>query len=164
MVKSVYIEQKKKGYSHSKCYLSFTNGCSNQISGEHCISLNLLEIIEQNNKAITISGTKWIPKGYAKSVGKNSLESNILCKEHNSNLSPFDTEIGKFVSAILEIDKDFVNDQSQGGKRYFIDGTYIERWLVKVIVGLIDSNQITRTSGSSFIYKNKLMDIICSSN
>ena len=158
----VYIEKRKSGHSHKKCYLGFTKGCSDKISGEHYISRSLLNLIEKHNKTIDVSGLSWLPKGHIKSIGKSSLEANILCTYHNSKLSPFDTEIEKFVSAIFSIDKDFIGDSSVEHK-YFVDGTYIERWIMKTIVGMIKSNQIIKGPGSSFGYRNKVLDLICSS-
>ncbi len=160
-IKPVYIEQKKEGYAHTKCYLSSKKGCSDKISGEHVYSHNFLEILERNKATIDVYGFPWIPKEQVKPVGKNSFKSNILCTNHNSKLSPLDTEIGKFASAICEIDKDFMEDESNGSKNYQIDGTYIERWLAKTIVGMTESKQMVNDFGSSFSYKSHLLDLIC---
>ncbi len=130
---SVYIEKKKIGHSHPKCYLGLMKGCSDKISGEHYISRSLLNVIEKHNKTIDVSGLFWLPKGHVKSIGKSSLTANIICTNHNSKLSPLDTEIEKFVSAIFSIDKDLIGDASVG-RKFFIDGTYIERWVMKTIV------------------------------
>lgn len=156
----VYIEKKKAGNSNPKCYLSDMKGCSDKISKEHYISKNLLDKIEKQNRTIDICGLSWLPKECLKSIGKASLASNILCTHHNSKLSGLDVEIGNFFDAIFCIDKGFVNDSSTN-HTYQIDGTYIERWVIKTILGMVESNQIVQKSEAGFHYNKKCLDLMC---
>lgn len=158
----VYIESKKSGYANPKCYLSFTNGCSEKISGEHYISKSLLKLISKHKNTVEISGLPWIPRGHLRTIGISSLVSNILCDAHNPKLSPLDAEVQEFVSSIFSIDENFQSNNPANNK-YYIDGTYIERWIMKMIVGIIQSNQGKQSSGQPLSYKKKIIDIICSS-
>jgi hypothetical protein len=70
---------------------------------------------------------RW-PEG--KRIGINSAGANILCKEHNSQLAILDDEIVKLANACA----DFWDDPKTSSVA--IDATLIERWLLKVTVGL----------------------------
>lgn len=159
----VFVPYKKSGFAHPKCYLSVTKGCSEKISQEHYISEALLHKIERHNSTIDVCGLSWLPKEHLKSIGKSSLTAGVLCTDHNSALSGFDSEIAKLVDAIFSIDKDFQNDTPQGCA-YTIDGTHIERWILKMLVGLVESGQIKQKSGAPFQYKKKCLELICSAS
>ena len=161
MSKPVYISIKPCGYSHPKCYLSHTNGCTTKITGEHCISHNLLNKIEKQNKTIDIVGLTWLPKDQLISIGKNNLVSNVLCEQHNSALSPLDSAIGDLVEAIGAIDAEYQNT-SPVGRSYTVDGAHVERWVLKSILGLVKSEQIKQRSGEPFVLKAKCLELLCS--
>ena len=78
----VFVPHKKGGFSHPKCYLSATKGCSEKISQEHYISEALLNSIERHNSTIDVCGLSWLPKEHLKSIGKSSLTAGILCTTH----------------------------------------------------------------------------------
>ena len=124
--KPTYIPFKKNGYSHPRCYLSTTKGCSNKISREHYISESLLNKIERQNKTVDVCGLAWLPKEQLKSVGKSSLTSNILCTQHNSDLSKLDKKIGNLVEAISSIDVE-LQSSSPRNLNYEIESSHIER-------------------------------------
>jgi hypothetical protein len=159
----VFVPYKKGGFAHPKCYLSVTEDCSDKISQEHYISNVLLNKIERHNSTIDVCGLSWLPKEHLKSIGKSSLTAGILCTNHNSALSGFDSEIAKLVDAIFSIDQDFQNDKPQGFA-YTIDGTHIERWIMKTLVGLVESGQIRQKSGAPFQYRKKCLELICSAS
>lgn len=137
----MFIKKILSGSVNEKCFLRSRKGCSKDISGEHYISKNLLEVISANNKNVDISGLSWIPKEKLKSIGKNSLVSKILCTKHNSDLSELDSTIGKFVSYISKIDKNFTDNTTET-LQYTIDGRAIEQWIIKTIIGLIEAKSI----------------------
>lgn len=101
----INIPFRKKGFSHKKCFLAETKGCSDKISGEHYISYNLLNKIEKNNRTIDIAGLSWLPKEQLRSIGRTNLVTNILCRTHNSELSALDIAAGRLVEAIGSIDE-----------------------------------------------------------
>lgn len=160
MSERIYVRSKSEGYAHPKCYLAHTNGCDSKITGEHCISHTLLNKIERQNKTINILGLSWLPKDHWTSVGKKSLVSNVLCSTHNSNLSPLDDSIGGLVDAIYRIDVEYQR-QDPDGLHFKIDGSYVERWLLKTILGLVHSGQIKQPSGELFKTKPACANLLC---
>ena len=160
MSKPVYIPTRLSGYAHPKCYLSHTNGCSTKITGEHCISRNLLDRLESQNKTIEIVGLSWLPKDCLTSIGKKSLVSNALCCQHNSSLSPLDNVIGDLVDAISGIDAEYRKD-CPVGRSYYVDGCQVERWMLKTIIGLIKSGKIVQKSGEPFKIRNRCLALLC---
>jgi len=160
MKNPVYIPTCKQGFSHPKCYLAYTKGCSQQISGEHYISRALLDQIEKQNKTIDITGLSWLPKEQLTSIGKAGLVSNILCADHNSALSPLDGTVTMFVKAIEAIDKDF-QTELPGGPATQVDGELLERWILKMTIAMVVSRQILQPSGAPFIVKEKAYTLLC---
>ncbi len=128
-------------YSHPKCYANRTNNCSTKISGEHIVSNNILELFEENN-TVKITGLPWIENKTFSLVPRNCLISNILCTHHNSMLSHFDAEAGKLFRCINEYDKDFSRNIPKNEHRKF-NGHYIEKWMLKIVCGLIASKQVS---------------------
>lgn len=160
MSSSVYIRSMPTGYQHQKCYLAHTNGCSTKITGEHCISHNLLNKIERLNKTIDVVGLSWLPTDQLTSIGKKALVSNVLCSQHNSNLSPLDDSIGQLVEAISAIDAEFVKADAKA-LRFQVDGSAVERWIVKTVLGLVNSGQIKQQSGIPFNTQPKCLELLC---
>lgn len=160
MTSPVYIATKKSGYAHPKCYLAHTKGCSKKISGEHYISKALLDIIERQNKTIDVTGLSWLPKEQLTSIGKANLTAKILCTDHNSALSPLDSEVARFVYAIGNIDAE-LQKEVPNSLVYSINGTTIERWLIKLTFGLVVSGQIKAKTGEPFSIKDKCMSLLC---
>ncbi|EKG9666007.1 hypothetical protein O5P97_004888, partial [Vibrio parahaemolyticus] len=151
---------KKNGNKNPKCFLKGRGGCSDIITREHYISHKLLNIINQDGKSVDITGLHWIPKDKLKGIGKANLVSNILCKEHNSNLSPLDSHVGRFVEAIHRIDKGLLaNDK--GSLCFEFDGRAIEQWLIKTLVGLVESKNIKARDGTDYIYSDKCIKLLC---
>lgn len=160
MATPVFIPFKKEGYAHQKCYLAKTNGCSTKITGEHCISHNLLNKIEKQNKTIDVVGLSWLPKEQLTSIGKKNLVSNVLCEQHNSVLSPLDAAVGHLVEAIGAIDADLLST-APSGLTFQVSGADVERWVLKTLFGLVHSGQIKTQSGTPFLLKPKCLELLC---
>jgi len=152
----VYIPYKRTGFSHHKCYLRETKGCSDKLSSEHYLSENILNKIERINTTIDVTGLSWLPKERLKSIGKSSLVSNILCTQHNSDLSALDSIDGELIDGIACIDAEF-NENDPVAINVSIDGVPFERWIIKTVIGLVESNQIRQKSGQPFVYKKKCL-------
>jgi len=134
----LFIQTHKSGYSHPKCYLGHTKGCSAAISGEHTISESVLDKVETESRTVDVVGLAWLPKGKFSSIGKSSLVSNILCTKHNSDLSPLDGVASAFIDAIGTIDAE-LQKESPNSLSFTFDGTLLERWVLKTVIGLRDS-------------------------
>ena len=161
MNKPLYIPTHKSGFAHPKCYLNFTNGCSDGISGEHTISASLLDKVESERKAVEVVGLTWLPKDRLSAIGKSSLVANVLCSKHNSDLSPLDALAGRFIESIGAIDAELQKD-APAELKYSFDGPSLERWVIKTMLGLVHSRQIAQRSGTPFLIKQKCFDLLCS--
>jgi hypothetical protein len=130
------------GYSHPKCYLSFTNDCSSDITKEHYISDSLLKLLEHRN-TVKITGLRWIENQTFRLISKNSLTAHILCARHNNRLHDLDTEMLYFFEAVKKIEEVLKGKQKiRAYLEFSLDGHKIERWLIKLGCGIIASNQV----------------------
>ncbi len=134
------------GHANTKCYACGDRNCSTKISKEHFISEALLRQIHFNNTA-KISGLKWQPKETFNIVPLSGLASSILCERHNNALSPLDSCMGAFAQAIGEFEADLKSSISASAseKRTF-SGDDIERWMVKCLLGLTASKNVSSTN------------------
>ncbi|MFO0806590.1 MAG: hypothetical protein U0791_26085 [Gemmataceae bacterium] len=120
--------------SNPNCYAQHLCDCRGPVNGEHVVSRSLLEAIWQGEKGGRVHGLTFLraaPDNPAL-MGIKALTAKILCTGHNSDLSPFDTEITKLFNAkerqlLGEIDGDPVGTNS------YVSGDFIERWMLKTL-------------------------------
>jgi len=129
------------GIENVKCYAKQTKNCCEKISGEHYISKNVLEIVNDNKGRIPIEGVTWIPVGESRVLPTKNLVSNILCKRHNEALSPLDAEAGKLIKTIGSYDNDF-NATIPKDEIKVLCGEDIERWMLKTTCGLVKGGHL----------------------
>jgi hypothetical protein len=105
------------------------------MSGEHLISKNQFG----DTKKITVSGFAWCLGG-TKEIGINSATANVLCRTHNSALSPVDAAAGKLLDAFeLVAERDA---EARRTPREFhpdvreVPGDDFERWMLKTTINL----------------------------
>lgn len=65
------------------CWARAVSTCSKEMSGEHLVSKALFP------DSVNIQGFKWC-HDRPKAIGINSLTANVLCRDHNSELSDLD--------------------------------------------------------------------------
>ena len=68
-----------------ECWAHELGDCRGGQSGEHHVSASLFP----TTKVLLVKGFPWCMDEH-KTVGLPSLTANILCRHHNSALSPFD--------------------------------------------------------------------------
>lgn len=124
------------GHRHPRCCANADANCSTKISREHFISASLLRKLELNNKA-KIAGLAWQEPERFNLVPVKGLASNILCERHNNALSGLDSLIDAFARSIRSFDRKPAN------KHETFSGSEIERWMLKCIVGLSASKNVT---------------------
>lgn len=146
------------GYAHPRCYLRLTNNCCHKITLEDTISKNVLQVMARESDVVEMGGLHWRAPGEMVQLGINNQGSRVLCKRHNSALSPLDAAAGRFFRALQEIAEDIQSDSlSCEGKWFLIGGELIELWCLKVLCGLYYSNQIT--SGHQRIIDTHEIDV-----
>jgi hypothetical protein len=88
------------------------------------------------------------------------LVAKVLCEKHNSELSPLDTVAGDLLGAIGRIDEEF-RSKRPASLNFQFDGTHIERWVLKTVLGLVSSQQIEQSAGGAFTLKEKCLELLC---
>lgn len=110
------------------CWARVLGGCGGGFSGEHIVSKGLF----RGNK-VHVAGTPWTT-GAPKAIGINSLTANMLCRNHNSALSPVDEEGILAFHAIHRFEEILSGRQvpENGiGLSHVARGPLMERWFVK---------------------------------
>jgi len=120
-------------FSHPKCYASFMNNCSQDISREHYISHTVLELIGENIYFPEFAKKREIPNPY---FPLSALVSKILCTRHNSQLSYLDSFAGNLFGEIFNVDSYFKNKSDNEPKITLWSGYLFEKWLLKTYIGL----------------------------
>jgi hypothetical protein len=123
------------GHSHPACFARSLNDCSRTISKEHYISKSVLGLF--GSADATVSGMPWLPDGDEKKVSIESLTAKILCIRHNNALSPLDAVAAEFFRFFTEAWSD------PGTEVYLTCGFELERWLLKMLCGLVVSGNAT---------------------
>lgn len=106
------------------CWANSLGRCDKS-SGEHVFSGSIFKA--GCSCPILIEGVQRIRQGQAT---RSAEKSNILCRYHNSLLSPLDETIGRV--ARFQAD---TNEESFNGS-LMIEGELLERWLLKTVVNV----------------------------
>lgn len=126
-----------------QCWASCLGDCAGGISGEHYISEGIFE-----SGSVTVQGFDWC-KDEPKTIGLASFTRNILCRKHNSALSPVDIGgINAFKTfeqfSTVSLARQEIKPRRASKRRYRIDGPVLERWFLKTLINLasVDSHPI----------------------
>lgn len=134
------------GIANPKCYARGDSNCSTNRSKEHFISATLLRQIELNGTA-KVAGLKWQQKESFNVIPLSGLASSILCERHNNALSPLDACMGSFAEAIRAYDASLLsNTTAETSEQRTFSGDDIERWMVKCLLGLTASKNLSATN------------------
>ena len=136
---STWPKGPRTGYAHPNCYASVFRDCCEKISGEHHVTRAILEELVLGG-GIQVAGTRWITSGEHKSLPVKALQSNVLCKRHNSALSNLDKVGLKFFKTLRSIHRNYRQpDRDKQRRLYLFNGHDIERWMLKLLCGAIAS-------------------------
>jgi hypothetical protein len=116
------------------CYAATFGDCSGGPSAEHYISKSVLRIA---GSAVRVSGFPWQAEGARQDIGIGSLGAKILCRGHNEQLSSLDETGERFVRALKTSFDHAVERPAFSHDTTTIDGDRLERWLLKVLCGLL---------------------------
>jgi hypothetical protein len=122
------------GTSQAGCYMAETADCGEGLSREHYISRGLIDAPE-----VRVRGMPWQREEVERYAADN-LTARILCRRHNSALSPLDAHAQRF---FLAIEAGLQQAQRQSLSRrsafYMTSGEAIELWAMKTLAGLYAS-------------------------
>jgi hypothetical protein len=120
----------------SKCWAAPIGNCAEGISREHYVSEAFFSA-----PAVAIHGLPWC-KDEPKVVGISAATAKILCRKHNSDLSPLDEAAGRFMAVIREhLRLSEVRPKRPASplkiERLTTDARLLERWLLKCMLNLL---------------------------
>jgi hypothetical protein len=120
-----------------KCWAASLGDCEGALSGEHIVSECVLP------QRVLIDGFPWCV-AEPREVDRSALTANILCRSHNSALSPLDAAAQKAFDQFREYHRLFgVRAKIAVGRRrpapwsvakLQIDGPLFERWMLKTAI------------------------------
>jgi hypothetical protein len=139
----------RTGYSNPKCYASALEDCSEGISGEHFISAAVLKLL--SDESFQVSDVAWLPDGGSAILRVSSLKSNVLCRRHNIALTTLDTVARDFFGFLMSYDGT--------SAQILIPGLDIERWLLKVLCGLL-SSRVSQFAGETVPRLEPTLDML----
>lgn len=124
--------------TNKKCYANILENCDSKISREHYIGQGIFDLM--SGPSLTVSGFPWQKRDATQQLRKSNLTAKVLCRKHNSELSPIDSSAQRFLETIYRCTRGGIQgivDVSQLG--FDFDGRDLERWLLKVACGAIAS-------------------------
>ena len=138
----------KTGLGHPKCFARDLLDCSSAISREHYVSAALLREIGGQSGTVEARGMRWLGSG-SQILPVDAFVANTLCVRHNTALSPLDLSATRFCKLIRRLHPESPDstpdrpDVCVG----IINGHDLERWCVKVLIGLCVSGNLVAKAG-----------------
>jgi hypothetical protein len=120
--------------SRPGCYASSLGDCEGALTEEHYISHAILRLLSDGGGRIRTAGMPFA-KGNVLDLPPSRLSAKVLCERHNQGLSPIDAEALKLFQIVSETDGLAQAIGHLGTTT--LNGNLIERWLLKVFLGLI---------------------------
>ena len=117
-----------------ECWAACLGDCNDRQSGEHIVSRSLFV-----DEEIDVTGFSWCRE--TKRIPVATLTKNILCKHHNSMLSPVDKGGANAFKAFRESMALASVRGKLGGRftnivKHPFDGPMLERWLLKTVINI----------------------------
>lgn len=117
------------------CWAAPLGGCAGKLSREHIVSDGLW-----TGPSITVQGFPWCARSPI-TVGRAAITAKILCREHNSLLSPVD-EGGILAFQALRQATQLAQRRRKIPQRqwmlhcFTVDGDLLERWFLKTAINI----------------------------
>jgi hypothetical protein len=131
-------DRTRVSFRHPECYARNLGGCATRVNREHYISEGILELVEEGpdkpSSTVQVFGLAFQQSNAVQSLGVSGLTAKILCENHNTSLSPYDSAGKAMFLAMQSLD-------SAAGKpaaptvTHRVDGDALERWMLKALFG-----------------------------
>ena len=141
------------GKSLDACYCRSLVDCDQKRTAEHYISASILEELNRENR-LKVEGFPWTD-GEAKFLSPKALTAKNLCKRHNNVLSPLDAMARRMFEAL---DNNRVHGESN--RLYLFNGHDLERWLLKTLCGLADSDNLPLHEGEDVSLPREWLEVL----
>jgi hypothetical protein len=117
------------------CWADCLGNCGSKQSREHLVSENLWL-----GNTVSVQGFSWCADT-PKDIGIASLTKKILCREHNSELSPVDTSAGQSFDTLREATRlknvrEAMKPIRWTVRKYVLDAVMLERWFLKTLINI----------------------------
>jgi len=133
------------GEAREGCYLASSQDFGGGLSREHYISRALI-----NQRDVFVRGMPW-QKAEVQRFSPDNLTAKILCRRHNSALSPLDTHAQRLFLGIEEASHHASRRSLSRKPQFFMtSGDAMELWAMKTLAGLYASKIDFETPGYKF--------------
>lgn len=133
------------GETREGCYLASSQNCGGGLSREHYISRALID-----QRDVFVRGMPW-QKAEVQRLSPDNLTAKILCRRHNSALSPLDTHAQRLFLGIEEASHHASRRSLSRKPQFFMtSGDAMELWAMKTLAGLYASKINFETPGYKF--------------
>ncbi len=127
------------------CYLASSQNCGGGLSREHYISRALID-----QRDVFVRGMPW-QKAEVQRLSPDNLTAKILCRRHNSALSPLDAHAQRLFLGIEEASHHASRRSLSRKPQFFMtSGDAVELWAMKTLAGLYASKIDFETPGYKF--------------
>jgi hypothetical protein len=109
----------------TRCWASLLGGCDGKVSREHIVSANLLA------ESVTFRGF-FLETDEVKTIGRNRFVSKCLCRGHNSQLSPCDSEAKRFREIMEWWGAERQSDDGPNVEKH-VDAFLLAKWFAKTV-------------------------------
>jgi hypothetical protein len=118
-----------------KCWAASLGNCSDKMSREHIVTAGIF-----STEKVHVQGFPWCMDA-PKEIGLASAVKNVLCKEHNSLLSPVDAAAIQVFEALrkavrLSNVRSSLPQRRWRNVKFDVDGVNLERWCLKTLITL----------------------------
>jgi hypothetical protein len=93
-----------------------------------------------------IAGLRFQEPETLQGFGVEGMTAKILCERHNHDLSPLDAEAANFFSTLRDFDRDLRDSVESTTSEVTINGAKLERWMLKLLAGLVYGELINATT------------------
>jgi len=153
-------EATNDAYKHPKCYANTRGGCSTKISGEHYVSLGLIKLYGSNDPDYTIQHKTG--KGVGHPVTPKNFKANILCREHNSALSPADDAALAFATFLRRNALQYDAGAGEWGEaeEITISGDDFQRWVLKIFLNHAVTGHFEEQQNRTVTFPTEAIDLL----
>nr|WP_090280582.1 hypothetical protein [Mycolicibacterium komanii]CRL76709.1 hypothetical protein CPGR_04577 [Mycolicibacterium komanii] len=147
-------------YKHPKCYANTRGGCSSKISGEHYVSLGLIKLYGRNDPDYTIQHRT--AKGVGHPVTPKNFKANILCRDHNTALSPADDAALAFATFLRRNALQYDAGAGEWGKaeEITISGDEFQRWVLKIFLNHAVTGHFNEQQDGTLTIPTEAIDLL----
>lgn len=147
-------------YQHPKCYANAYGGCSSTISGEHYVSYGLIKLYGNNDPKFIVQHRTG--KGVGHPVTAKNFKANILCRQHNSALSPADDAALEFATFLRRTALQYDAGAGEWGaaEEITISGEDLRRWVLKIFLNHAVTGHFNEQQDTDVTFPTEAIDLL----